>query len=365
MVSLRLQVILTLGLLGLFVPVRADAQRIQDGILSEHVRVRIPMERESVARDSIAELERCWKFMHAATGSLPRRTVVVIMWESDRTSVDYDEGIITIGMDQPGVASDPSPFLVHAAAREMARLGLLRVSRGGAAAEQNQFLLQGMAEILTREYERSSRGLSGAWVVAQLLDRMKLLGLAQEARWSAFAGGRNTLRAAAPGITLLETCRELRGRDSLLKIFESLKSQSLPEALYTVFNSTAAAVEATWLKKVRQFDLSEVTSAGDSDGGPSLDRVVYPATVRAGSTLAMRLYSRDRINPLAADALFVRDAESGAIVQPRNASEGADRFLLLELPIESGRKPGQYQVFVTAVDDAGNVRQWEKTYSVQ
>ncbi len=180
---------LAAGILIVFAP--AQAQPVSDKIVSEHVRLRIPVEREWLGRDSIMDLERCWRFMNGATGErLPRKILVVIAWDKQSSFADPDLATISIGMNDPAAPPNLRRFLIHSAAREMARMGLLELARGIADREGSEFLFEGMSEILAREYDHSARSLESAWVVAHFLDRMKLLGLKAQSRWSEFSGGR-------------------------------------------------------------------------------------------------------------------------------------------------------------------------------
>ena len=125
-----------------------EAPQTLDRIVSEHVRVRMPAEREWLGHEVIMELERRWQFMNRTIGNMPRRVLLVASWETPETSYDYENATIMIGMDTAAASSDARSYLLHAAGRELARLGLLDLSRGAAAKEECRFLLEGMAKIL-------------------------------------------------------------------------------------------------------------------------------------------------------------------------------------------------------------------------
>ena len=109
-------------------------------------------------------------------------------------------------------------------------MALLTLSEGGVSKEENRFLHEGMAEMLAREFSGTTKRLATAWAICYYLDRMTPLGLKELAnRPEVFSG--HDLRAAAPGITFLTFCRELYGRDRILKLFESLAKRSLQDSL--------------------------------------------------------------------------------------------------------------------------------------
>jgi hypothetical protein len=37
----------------------------------------------------------------------------------------------------------------------------------------------------------------------------------------------------------------------------------------------------------------------------------------------------------------------------------------VDLPVEAGRTPGSYELSITAIDEAGNVRTWTRSYTVE
>jgi hypothetical protein len=359
---LLLTLILGAGI-NLFLPPPGCAQQLTDRVISEHIRVRIPTEREWFGRDAVVDLERCWQFMNRSIGAMPRRVLIVVTWDNGDTTTEYENGTIRIGMGQPAAASDPKFFLLHSGGREMARLGLLGLSEGRANREESRFLLEGMSELLVHEYEASNRNIEGAWVIAHMLEGMKRLGFAQQAQWPALAGARHSLMTAAPGATLLITCRELHGRDSLFKLFDFLKRSNLQEALSAAFKSSQAVLESTWLQKVRDYDVTRDVTATTAEDAPSLETMT--AVGSSGSSLHVHLYLKDRVSNLLPEGIFVLDTASGQTLQAQAGSEGADRFFAVDVPIESDRRAGAYELVITAVDESGNVRTWKKSYSLK
>jgi hypothetical protein len=341
-------------------------QTIDDRIISEHIRIRIPLERQWLGRDTISDLERCWKFMAAATdNSLPRQALVTIQWDNAISTADFRSGTISIGMGDPAAASDLRAFVVHNAARQLARLGLSYLSQGAAFREDTEFLAEGMAEILVREYEHTARSLGTAWVVACFLDDMKLLGLSAQAPWTAFSGGKLTPRATAPGVTFLITCRELHGRDKLPKLFAAMSNRNLEQSLAAVFRTSAASLETAWLQRVRASGDTEDIILTSLEDAPQLQQVTMePANCRPGNTLQFRLAIRDNDKDLSSDGVFLRDEGNGRIVQARQATEAGVSFFKAEVAIEVDRRPGDYGYAAIAVDGTGNLRHWRGSYQV-
>ena len=341
-------------------------QTIDDRITSEHIRIRIPLERQWLGREVVADLERCWKFLNAATDhSLPRQVLVIIRWDDAVSSADFRNGAISIGMGDPASASDMGAFIVHSATRQLARLGLSYLSRSAAFREDTEFLAEGMAEILVREFEHTARGLSAAWILSRHLDEMKLLGLSTQSSWSAFSGGRQSLRNAAPGVTFLVTCRELHGRDKLLNLFEAMNKGNLEQSLATTFKTSAASLEAAWLQRVRAYKGSDdiiVTSPADA---PQLQQITTePAICLPGNTLKFGLLIQDSGRNLSSDGVFLRDESNGRIVQARQELEKGNSYFRAEVPVETDRRPGEYGYVAIAVDESGNVCHWRGRYTV-
>jgi hypothetical protein len=356
-------VVACLALLGTAV---SASQTVDDRIITDHVRLRIPLERQSLGQDVVSELERCWKFMALATdNSLPRQVLVNIGWDDSAIGADFKTGALSIGMRDPAAERNPQAFIVHNAARQLARLGLNYLSRGRAFREDTQFLAEGMAEILVREYERTARSLGSAWTVARFLDEMGLLGLQAQSSWTAFSGGRHSMRATAPGVTFLTTCREMHGRDKLPKLFETLSEGSLEQSLAAVFKTSAASLEAAWLQRVRSYADTDdiiVTSAEDA---PQLQQItVEPTTALPGQTLQFRLQIKDGDRNLSPDGVFLRDESNGRIAGALPMQEKGVSYFGIEVMVETERRPGDYGYTAVAIDDSGNVCHWKGRYKI-
>lgn len=325
--------------------------------------MRMPVERLSMGREMIANLERCYLFMNRSTeNSLPRKLLITVTWEQLDSVCNWREGAVLVGMKQPA-SSDLKASLFHTIAREMARIGLLRLS-GGAQREDTRFLFEGMIELLTHEFEHSSRGLEAAWALCKHLDENRQLGLMAQRPWSSFSGGKTSLRTAAPGITFLTTFRELQGRDQPIRLFGALKKNSSIAALSSVFRNSPVDLDTIWLNRVREHeDLDEITIPGD-DPPQLLESVPSPQPSQPGTVLQLRILLRDRNENLLPDGIFVRDLRTRRLFTTSHSSRTAEINLTAALPIASDCPPGDYVYQVTAIDEGGNLRRWVRGYKV-
>lgn len=347
----------------LFSPCASAAQLI-GSINSEHVNVRMPAEREALGRDAIADLERCYGFMNRATGaSLPKKILIQISWDTPEISCSYLHGSIQLGMRRAGSAEAMRTFLLHHAAREIARMGLLVLSQG-AEREDTEFLFEGMVKLLVHEYEHSSRNLESAWAISKLLDQMQMLGLKVQRSWTEFSAGKRCLRSAAPGITFLTTFRELYGRDRPLKLFESLKKAGLNQSLVTAFKAPVSDLEETWLKSVREHEIADEITVSAGKAPELLQTELFPGAVQPGGALKLRLLFRDSAGNLLPEGVFVKDERSGRLMQAQAASEKEADYMVAVIPIEPNCAPGQYNYKVTVIDESGNLRNFTGTYKV-
>jgi hypothetical protein len=335
-------------------------------IVSKHVLIRIPQEREWLGQETITDLETCYLFMDKTTGgNLPARVLVNISWDEPVTGVSPNEATITIGMNNAAAAGNSRRHLLHQAAKAMARLGLLELSKGGAERAESRFLLEGMTEILACEYEHSSRSLGAAWVRCHFMDRMEALSISALASWDRFSGGKEDQRAASPGITFLLTCREVSNRDRLLKFFEGLRSKNLPDSLGAAFKLNAATLESTWLEKIRTYNVAEDTAVGTDEDAPKLERTeMEPEAGVAGQGLQIRVTIRDRSSDLSPNSIFLEDGESGLILSAQPQPDAARRDVCFRLLVPQDRKAGRHGYRLIAVDDSGNVRTWSGAYLV-
>jgi hypothetical protein len=346
------------------VPPRAFPAPQSGSIASEHVDLFMPPERGSLGRELIAELEHCYEFMNRATrSSLPRKIAIDVDWDQPAAGCDWQKGAITIGMNQPAAESDAKGFLWHSAGKEIARLGLLSLSRG-AQREDTEFLFEGMAEILVHEFDHSSRCLEAAWAHSRYLDEMKLLGLPVQRSWSSFSGGERCLRNAAPGITFLATFQELQGRDRPIKLFDSLKKNSLFLSISEAFRTPISEVENIWLKRVREYRISDEITAKSGAAPRLLKTVFVPEAVQPGASLQIRLFIENHARNLLLNGVFVKDGRTGRLLKVQAANEKEGGFFLATLPIGIDCPPGQFPYEATAIDESGNLRRWHGNYKV-
>jgi len=358
---------LVLLILSVFTNGAVFAQQTRS-MSSKHVILQFPAEREIWARDLSAEAERCYEYMNRATNNgLTRNITVTLDWNSSENVWNFRLGRVSIGMNQPEASVDARKFLRHNLPYGIARLGLINLSQG-ALREDTEFLFEGMAEILTHEYSHNSRGLEAAWVTAKLLDETKQLGLSLQRVWSEFSGGISNHRNAAPGITFLLTQRELN-RDRLMKFFEALRKNSLLNALSAAFRAPAPELENTWLKKVRSYEIPEEITVQNSEAPVFLKIEQAADHAPAGQPVRLNLFIRDRDGDIYPENVFIRDSRSGKTFQAQEAAAESDSdnevfSYSVIIPVEDNCPVGNYSFQAIVIDDAGNLRQGEGTYSV-
>lgn len=330
----------------------------QGRIVSEHVQIYTPSEREWLARATIAELENCWRFVRSLTGALPKQVLVVASWERSDNLIDGNADSVTIGLRD--LQPEAEQFL-HEAARGMARLALFNLSDGRAGQDESRFIELGMAEMITHDFLGSNRQLSGTWVVSHFLDRMGKLGLETQASWRSFSGDRVNLWTLSPGVTFLMVCRDLYGSKKTLQLFESLKKGELSKALSDRFKTRASELEEAWLERVRNYPVAEdVTLTSDSDP-PLLQQVI--AQPRKGSedeTLELRLLFEGSAGDTSSLVVFVFEQKSERTYLGVPASASGDRWVVAHLPIEPEGRDLAYTFDIVAVDKSGNVRHWTR-----
>jgi len=341
------------------------AQDTDESIVSRHLRLHIPAERQWIGRDNISDLERCWEFVHvAAGGQLPSRVSVVIEWQDAATSVDAERSTITLGMNDPSALKDSNGFLLQIAVRGLARLALTNLMGDGASKPENRFLLDGMSEMLAHEFSNTVKRLGAAWTICHYVDKISPLGLMHLSGRSEFAGDSQDLVAAAPGITFLTFCSEVYGRDRVLKLFDSLAQKNLEDSLAAAFKTRVPALETQWLNRVRGYDPQEFSISPD-EPGPALDRVLFnPDPAKPGAALAVRLYTHQGRSYLGSTGIFLIDESSGKTRQGHQVKPTEGMFTQFEIPVESARQDGKYRVHIVAVDNGGNVCIWEASYTV-
>jgi hypothetical protein len=349
---------------SLIFPPLSEAQSPDRGVTSEHVLMSLPAEREALGRDLIDDIERCYLFMDGATGEkLPGKIILIVDWDQAESSCNRQEAKIVLGMNSRAAAANPGEYLLHIAAREIGRLGLLQIS-GGAEREDNAFLFEGMIEILAREYSHNSRSLDGAWVISQFLDQMGKLGLANQRSWSVFSEGRRSFRNAAPGVTFLTILREMQGRDKPLKFFESLKKASLTNCLASVFKIPVSEIESAWLKRVREYQAPEEMTRAEKDVPQLVQTAFFPEKGKPGSSLEIRLIIKDAAANLFPEGVFLKDERTGRVLQAQAPSQKNAEYITVTIPVDANCPPGKYEYLIAAVDESGNLRRWNGSYLV-
>jgi hypothetical protein len=359
------------GLLILIVFIHGSAVFAQQmrSTSSKHVVLQYPAERDILGRELSAEAERCYEYMNRATNNgLPRNITVTLDWNVSETAWNFRSGRVTIGLNQPEAAADARKFLRHDLPYGIARLGLINFSQG-AQREDTEFLFEGMAEILTHEYNHSSRSLDAAWATAKLLDETDLLGFSRQRAWSDFSAGKRNHRNAAPGVTFLLAQREI-DRSRLMKFFEALRKNSLLSSLNTAFKAPAAELESAWLKKVREYEIPEEITVQNSDAPLLLKTAQVSEPATADQPVILNLFIRDSAGGIYPENVFVRDLHSGKTFPVRSENPESDAknealIYSVSIPVENNRPPGNYSFTAIMIDDAGNLRQGNGSYSVK
>lgn len=351
------------GAIGLcFLSPEIAPSQLIDRVSSEHIVMRMPMARESLGRDAIGEIEQCYAFMNRATGeSLPRKILIDVGWDQPDSGCNRRDASITIGMNRPDKIVDLRTLLLHKVGREIARLGLLELS-GWAQRGDTEFLFEGMIEILMHEFDHSSRSLEAAWTYSQILDQMQMLGLNVQRSWSVFSAGKRFHRSAAPGVTFLTTFRELQGRERPIKLFAALKKASLTASLATTFKAPAAELENAWLKRVREYHAAEEITIVAEDAPQLLQAEAIPEPGQNG--FQIRLLLSDRNGDLFPDGVFVKDERTQRTLQAQASPDKDTEYTVVRMPVEANCPPGQYNYGITAIDEAGNLRWWTRSYAV-
>jgi hypothetical protein len=149
-----------------------------------------------------------------------------------------------------------------------------------------------------------------------------------------------------------------------LKLFDSLSQKNLEDSLAAAFKTRAPLLETQWLNRVRGYDPQDFSISPD-EPGPALDRVLFnPEPAKPGAALAARLYTHQGRSYLSSTGIFLIDESSGRTLQGHQVKSTGGMFTQFEIPVESARQDGKYQVHIVAVDNGGNVRIWEASYTV-
>lgn len=354
-------------ILGILAHAAAFAQQMRS-TTSKRIVLQYPVEREILGRDFSDEAERCYEYINRVTDNgLPRNITVALDWNVSGITWNFRAGLVTIGMNNPEALADTRKYLRHNIPYGIARLGLINISQG-AQREDTEFLFEGMAEIITHEYNHSSRSLDVVWATAKLLDETGQLGFSRQRAWSEFAGGKKNHRNAAPGITFLLMQREI-DRSRLMKFFEALRKNSILNALNQAFKAPAADLEATWRKRVRSYEIPDEITVQNDDAPVLLSTAQIANPAPAGQPVRLDLFIKDPSGDIYPETVFVRDSHSGKTFQSQKSALQDDLkndalTFSVVIPVEDDRPAGNYSFQVIMIDDLGNLRQSRGTYLV-
>jgi hypothetical protein len=143
-----------------------------------------------------------------------------------------------------------------------------------------------------------------------------------------------------------------------------MKRGSLNECLATVFKAPAAELENIWLKKVREYRNDDDIIIASYDAPQIVRTAFVPDAGLPGNALQMRLFIKDASGNLLPDGVFVADERTGQVLQAQTASEKDAGYFSVIIPLKADCPAGQYNYFLTAADEAGNVRHWKGSYRV-
>jgi hypothetical protein len=154
----------------------------------------------------------------------------------------------------------------------------------------------------------------------------------------------------------------LQGRERPIKLFEALEKASLSASLASTFKAPVAEVEEIWLKKVREHrPVDEITIAAE-DAPQLMQAEAIPEPGRDG--FQIRLLFSDRNGDLFPDGVFVKDERTQRALQAQASPDKDTEYVVVRIPVEANCPPGQYNYGITAVDEAGNLRRWTRSYVV-
>jgi hypothetical protein len=163
---------------------------------------------------------------------------------------------------------------------------------------------------------------------------------------------------------LPESGPRLQGREQPVKLFKALKKKSLAESLKEAFGAPIDELESTWLKQVREYpDVDEITTVPEDV--PQLVQTKFvPEKGTPGTDMQIRFFIKDSARNLLPDGVFVRDERTGSLLQVREDAEEGIEFLRATIHVEANCQPGEYKYRITAIDEVGNLRRWNGTYTV-
>ena len=118
------------------------------------------------------------------------------------------------------------------------------------------------------------------------------------------------------------------------------------------------------MNRVREHpDADEITTVAEEV--PELVRVEFvPESGKPGTDLQLRIFTNDSARNLLPSGVFVRNERNGRLLPVREGSEAGEEFLTATIHVEADCLPGQYNYQITAIDEVGNLRRWNGTYTV-
>jgi hypothetical protein len=130
------------------------------------------------------------------------------------------------------------------------------------------------------------------------------------------------------------------------------------------FRAPSAELEGIWLKRVREYPINdEITTVAEE--APQLFKSQFvPDSGKPGSILQLRLFIEDRARNLLPNGVFVKNISTGRLLKVQPSSENGIDYLSTEIPIDENCLPGEYAYQITAIDESGNLRRWNGSYTV-
>ena len=106
--------------------------------------------------------------------------------------------------------------------------------------------------------------------------------------------------------------------------------------------------------------------ARSDDEAPQLRKtVLVPPAGRRGASFQMRLFFQVGKDNLYPGSVFFEETVSRIVIRGRESAEKGERFTQVDVPVDEMRQPGNYSYRITAIDESGNVRNWEGSYVVE
>jgi hypothetical protein len=158
----------------------------------------------------------------------------------------------------------------------------------------------------------------------------------------------------------------MHGRDRLQKFFEALRKTSLEQSMAAAFRTPLAGMEAAWLKKLRSYSPADATATAPEDAPVLKSAQVSPDPVAPGATVEVRVTIEDRAGDLLQGGVYLHEPTGGRVFAARPLTRNTvNAEFLFSIPIGAQAPPGRREFGVTAIDEAGNIRNWNGGYAVK